>query len=122
MLNRPITPLCRIEPQCSNRQSDQSEQEERYQSSERNHRSGQPNHPHRENDPYLEDEDEEDEEYPRNYRYNPQGGRSYSNWCPTNNRDGHAESHLYDRNRQLWNQGIHDDNSEDECCQDDHRD
>ena len=74
MLNRPIAPVRHIKPQRTNRQSDQSLQEEHYRSSERNHRSGRPNRRHCDNDPYSEDEDQEEEEYPRNDRYNPRGG------------------------------------------------
>ena len=88
MLNHPIAPVHRIERQCTNRQSNQSQEEEHYWNSERNHRAGYPSHPHRDNDPYSEDEDQEEDEYLRNDRYNPRGGRRYDNCRPTNNRGG----------------------------------
>ena len=89
-----------MEPQQTNHHNDQGRQEERYRNTHRNHRPGQLNHLCRDNDLYSDEEEQEEEEYPRNDRYNPRGGRRYDNCHSTNNRGGEAEPRSYKGNHQ----------------------
>ena len=101
--------------------NDQGRQEERYGNTERNQCAGRPNHRRHNNDPYLDEDEQEEEEYPSNERYNPQGWRRHDNRCTTNNRGGQAEPRTYGGNQLSWNQCYNEEISEEERRHDSRR-
>ena len=103
-----------MEPQQTNHHNDQGRQEERYRNIQHNHRTGQLNHLHCDNDPYSDEEEQEEEDYPSNDRYNPRGGCPYDNQRTTNNCGGQVEPRMYGGNRQSRNQRNNDESSEEE--------
>ena len=96
----------------------QGRYEEHFSHMEWNQCGGRQNRLCRNNDPYLDEEEQEEEEYPSNDRYNPRGERRYDNRHTTNNRGGQVEPRSYDNNRQSRNQRTLSESSEEEWCQD----